>query len=144
MQKTLLLVVADSSRVRFFTSVNGHGNFREHDDMTHPAARVHTQQLTTDFPGSGFSPGGSRHGFSNRVSVKEHERMVFAKEVAEYVEQARINGEFSEMVLIASPAFLGELRSALSPGAAALIKKTVGKNLVTRKIDHIIAQIEDD
>ena len=139
MPEKLLLVVADSSRARFFTSSNGQAKFHEHDDLMHPASRLHAQELTTDLPGSGFAPGGAKHGFTSRVSVKDAERQAFAREISAFIEKQRVERRFTELMLVASPSLLGDLRSSLSQATRATITQTVDKNLVRQDLSTILS-----
>ena len=63
-----------------------------------------------------------------RTDPKAHERQLFAKQLAAELEQAAQAGRFEELVLVAEPTMLGELRSALSGKAAASVRHEIGKD----------------
>ena len=66
----------------------------------------------------------------------------FAQRVGDAIEAARSADEFSQLVLIASPALLGELRKRLSPSARRSVTLEIDKN-VTGKPASDIADLID-
>jgi protein required for attachment to host cells len=132
------VVTADSSRARFFTVENRRGPLREIEVLVHPEGRLHEQDLTTDFPGRAFDSGGEgRHAMGQSVSPKEHEIIAFAKQIADYLEKARVEGKCDKLFLMAPPRVLGLLRQNLSETTAALVAQEIGKNLVQQSTEDI-------
>ena len=124
------VVAADSRRARIFETDKPRGRLREIEDLLHPAARTHARDLTSDRPGRSFdSHGQGRHAMEPETNVKHHEAEVFAKQVAERIERARMEDEFDKLVLIAAPEFLGLLRKSLSPTTSGLVAKAVDKSV---------------
>ncbi len=106
------------------------GSLQEIEDLLHPAARTHARDLTSDRPGRSFdSAGQGRHAMEPETDAKRHEAEVFARQVAERIERARMEGEFDKLVLIAAPEFLGLLRKSLSPTTSGLVAKAVDKSV---------------
>lgn len=54
----------------------------------------------------------------------------FGAELAVYLEEARAEGRYDELVLVAAPAFLGVLRGQLSGVARSALVGEIGKDLV--------------
>ncbi len=142
------IVVADSTRARIF----------EHDrqqpapelqlitNLEHPAAQAHERDLTTDRPGRTFDRmGPGRHAMSESVSPKDHEAGKWCKELSDEIEKARLNGSFDRMVIIAAPAFLGQLRKMLPTPTSRLVAHEIDKNLAHMDVqdirDHIPAEV---
>jgi protein required for attachment to host cells len=137
------IVVADSSRARFF-SKNGRSPFTEVAGLIHPESRLHEQELTSDLPGSdggGAGAGAQRHGRASKVSPKRHEAITFSKQVADHLESARSEGRFQRLFVVAPPAFLGLLRDHFSSALGTLVTGEVNKNLVLLKPDQIREQL---
>lgn len=132
MQKTWV-VAAESSRARIFVSENRVSPLSELEDFSHPESRAKDQEIVSDKPGRGFDGMiEGRHGFEKQSDAKHHEAVVFAKRLAERIEQARARGEFEVIVLIAAPEFLGILRQQLGAQTTRLVAKTIDKNLVQK------------
>lgn len=125
------IVVADSARARIFDSFGASGPLHERVDETHPAGRLHAQDLTSDLPGRSFDRmGQGRHKMANRTNPKDREALSFAKTLASRLEKARTGGEFEKLVLIAAPKMLGLLRDALSPSCHSMVSREIAKDVV--------------
>lgn len=132
------VVVADSSRARIFQAEGVLGPLREVATLTHPEARLHTQELTSDLPGRAFdSVGAGRHAMERIVDPKEHEALMFAHQVATRLETAYNDGQFAQLVLVAAPRFLGQVRQTLSNQVAAAITYELDKNLTQQSAEDI-------
>lgn len=130
------IVAADHTRGRVF-SMKG-SEFEEVHTLTHPEARVQTQVLESDRPGRSVeSVGGARHALAPDVDSDEHERAMFAKEISDYVEQARRQQQFAKLVLIAEPKMLGSLRKELSGETMKLVEKELAKNITQQNEQEI-------
>jgi len=131
------VLVAESSRAKLFKAVN-RTDLTELEALTHSEGRLHEGDLVSDRAGSdGGSIGQGRHVFDDKVSAKEHEAGVFAKAIANRLETARNNGDFNKLVLVAPPAFLGQLRNNLSKEVMSMVSKQIDKNLVTKPAETI-------
>ncbi len=130
MSRTWILV-ADSSRARILMADNPLGPLTELEQLEHPAARSADQDLVSDRPGRTFdSFGQGRHAMEPNENPKHHEAVVFARQLGERLEQARLAGAFDKLVVVAAPAFLGLLRKQLSDETGKLISEEIDKNLV--------------
>ncbi len=136
-------VVADQSRARIFTAKAPLGRLREVDDIIHPEARQHDSELGTDKPGSNAGTDGARHAMPSRETLREHEAQVFARTLAEHIEQQRVAGGFAQLVLIAPPHFLGMLRDELSAPCQKMLIRSVDKNLTTLSADEVREHLLD-
>ena len=82
MPKTWVLV-AESSRAKFYSANNRLAPLTEVEAMVHPESRMHEGDLVSDSSGSdGGSVGQGRHVMNTKVSAKEHESRGFAKTLA--------------------------------------------------------------
>jgi protein required for attachment to host cells len=61
---------------------------------------------------------------------KQREAIRFAREIARTLEEARRNGEFEQLIVVAGPSFLGLMRAELSPHTKACVVHEVHKDLV--------------
>lgn len=129
----LWVVVAESSRARFFSVVNWLSPLIEIDDLLNPAARIHDRDLTSDLPGRSHDGSGlGRHAMDSSTDPKKNETLVFAKEIRDRLDVARKAGKFDELILICSPEFLGILRRNLDEVLKKHVTRTINKNLVLK------------
>lgn len=133
-----MIVVADSTRARIFTADSAHSPLVEIETMAHPEGRLHDRDITSDLPGKdtgGNVSGG--HAYQERTDPKKHELVVFAKRVADHLNAARSANKLSNLLLVAEPAFLGELRMHLSTETSEKVVFELDKNLTHQTPEDI-------
>jgi protein required for attachment to host cells len=125
------IVAADSSRARFL-QVAGRA-------LLNPEARLQDRDLQTDseprFSGHGgvgkpgtASTGGPASDRETQGAV-EHSVKVFARQIGRYLEKARNDHRYDELVLVAPPKFLGALRQELDKEVHKLVVDELPKDL---------------
>jgi protein required for attachment to host cells len=137
------VVVADTSRARIFSAEKPAGDLVEIEDLTHPEARLHEGDLTTDRAGSGKNGGTVSFALGDTTSHKEAEATRFAHEVSERVEAGRVGGKFHKLYVIAAPQFLGLLRKHQSSATRQLVAAEISKNLSSQDSRAIRAHLPD-
>ena len=79
-----MIVVADSTRARIFTSDSSHLLLDEIETLAHPEGRMHEQDMVSDMPGKSAGKGGSgNHAYQEIIEPKEQEMIMFAKRLAD-------------------------------------------------------------
>ena len=121
------IIAADSSRARVL-QVAGRERLVEVEDMVNPGGRMDDRELTTDahprFRGTS-GPGSDRQ----ETSAQEHETELFAKRLGDYLDKARTDHRYDELVVVAPPKFLGLLRKKLGKEVEKLVVDEVPKDL---------------
>lgn len=139
---SIIVLVADGSRARFLSAEEALSELTETADFVHPESRLRQQDLVSDGSGSGKDSGGyGMHsmGHENEAHRRQHE--TFARELCREIDRLRNAGELRRFYLVAPPGFLGQLRAAMDKQCAELIAGEIDKNLVTRGLDEIRAQL---
>jgi protein required for attachment to host cells len=140
--KSMMIVVADSSRARIFTVDSNRSPLNEIETMAHPEGRMHEQNMVSDMPGKDTGKGGGGdHSFQEKVEPKKEEMIEFAKRVADYLDDARKANHLNKLILVAAPAFLGELRNHLSKETSEKIIYELDKNLAQHDVEDIRAHL---
>ena len=133
-----LIVVANSTGSRIFTTESDKSSLCEIKTMVNPEGRVHEQNLVSDMPGKHSGKGGGgKHDFHEKVEPRKHEMSVFAKEIADYLEDVRKSNKLRKLLLVAEPTFLGELRSKLSNETNDRVIFESNKNIVNHNLEDI-------
>ncbi|MGD2073530.1 MAG: host attachment protein [Gammaproteobacteria bacterium] len=136
------ILVAESSRAKLYESNSVRAPLSELEDLVHPAGRMHAGDLVSDRAGTdGGSIGQGRHVMDDRTSAREHERIEFARQLAERLEAACGRGAFDRLVLVAPPAFLGLLRDRLSKKVMERVYRQIDKNLVQKPAEVVREQV---
>lgn len=139
MKKETWVLVANSSLARIY-KLEHQNHLTELKVLEHPESRLHNSDLVSDKPGRDFeSMGSRRHALEPKTSPKKQEFAIFAKLLAEYLEESRLQGTFESLYIAASPSLLGLLRQSLHPNTAKLIKGEMDKDMTLMKPDEIPA-----
>ena len=133
-----LILVADSSRARLFTTEKANTELHEIETFSHPEGRLHEQKMSSDLPGrhAGASGSGS-HTYQEEVEPKEQEMIDFAKSLTRHLDELVSKHKINKLSIIAAPSFLGVLRKNLSDQTDKLVSFELDKNLVTHSVDDI-------
>lgn len=139
------IVAANAGRARFFSHVRRGERPQEIDDMVNTAARLRTEDTETDALGQ-RSASKSRHsvgaptqpsGYQPNQSPAEHQAELFARSVANNLLRAQRDGRYGQLVLTASPEFLGILRKLLDANVASTITLEVNKDYTQLNADEL-------
>jgi protein required for attachment to host cells len=121
--------------------------------LTDPLAHLHDRDFKSDRPGRVFdhaAPAGgrrgavARHGTGGERRPRRHEAALFARRVAEWLEQARAHDEFDRLVVMAAPRFLGLLRRAMPQSLRSHVAVEVRKDLVHGTPDAVRGYIPQE
>lgn len=132
------IVACSAAEARLWQSSSRFGDWEFLIAMSHPSATKSEAQFASDRPGRAFDTvGAGRHALSQSESGQQHEMLVFARQVANYLNRAIANDEFAHIVLIGAPKFLGCLRAGLSDAARRAVVLETSKNLTDFDADAI-------
>lgn len=118
------IVAADASRARVL-QVAGPKRLVEVDNLLNPDGRLEDREINTDARGR-FSGG---HTGEDEVGAVEHRTERFAKRLGDYLDRARTEHRYDELVLVAPPKFLGMMRKSLGREVEKLVIDEVPKDL---------------
>jgi protein required for attachment to host cells len=142
-KKTLLdwVLVGNASRARCFERDPDNNALRELADFVHPQSRLKGVALDDDRGGHAFKGAASTQYESHTdAHVKEHAQ--FAREIAAFLDAGAGAHRFERLSLIASSAFLGELRSHLSEAARSRVFSSAASDLTSyagADLEHRVA-----
>jgi len=134
-----MIVVADSSRARIFTTDSPSSPLNEIETMAHPEGRIHEQDMVSDLPGkdSGQGGGAGGHAYQDETEPKQQEVIDFAKRIADYLDDTRKTNKLGRLLIVAAPAFLGELRKQMSEQTNEFVVFESAKNLTQHSVEDI-------
>lgn len=126
---TTWVVVADASRARIFESRRRGKELIERDTLLHPEARLKTGEIMSDNEGTVMDRAGEGQRRSDpRTDAHTVEADKFARELASFLERKRSVKEFDELIIAASPGFLGSLRQRVTDEVTRCIVETLDKD----------------
>ncbi len=138
------VLVADSAKARIFSRNKKFSPLVELETLVHPESRLHRQDLVTDRPGlvhESRTPGESSN--EEPTDPKVTEAQVFARDIAHRLREGRLNGDYSALVLVADPRFLGILRKCMDEDTRRAIDHEVAKNVTREDIDRITRTLDN-
>jgi protein required for attachment to host cells len=104
-----------------------------HREKDNPATRAQG----TDRPGRAPSVPGARRATIQQTDWHHLSEARFAKEVAEILDRAAQDGAFEDIVIVAPPRVLGDLRAEIRPETATKVLAEIPKNLTNHPVDRI-------
>ncbi|WP_036172513.1 host attachment protein [Massilia sp. 9096] len=159
--QTTWIISANAGRARFFSESDPSEPLEEIQDMVNDAARMRDSDLETDRLGptsagsSSHNIGGTQgvgHAHNGQVGApnkqyqpaqtpEQHETEKFARDIAKYLLEAHRDGRYQQLVISASPHFLGELRALLDAQIKPLIKLEVNKDYTHSSAQELREQL---
>jgi protein required for attachment to host cells len=119
------IVVADQAEARFYETLGFTRPLRFTGALDNPAAHLRDQGAVV------------HHSRGGENTPRRHATHLFARRVAAELARARRAGRFERAVLVAAPAFLGELRAALPASVRPYVMATVAKDIVHHAVHDV-------
>lgn len=140
------ILVANRAQARLFESPGPGKGPRLVREIEHPEGRLATHELGSERPGRSYdSHGPGRHAMGKEHDAAEQTAIRFAKRLSLLLEEGRTRNQFTKLVLVAEPRFLGQLRDALSRETATRLAASLDKDLpgigaqdLARHLDSVI------
>ncbi len=122
-----LIVIADGTQAKLYRNAAGDGSLElEKDGELEPVS------LEND------GPAGSRPVES---SQQETDEATFAKQLAHHLNRAAYNKQFKNLVLVADPQTLGQIRPSLDKAVSELLHSEHAKTLTTASESEIVRSL---
>jgi protein required for attachment to host cells len=130
------IVTANAGRARFFLESDPAAPLEEIGDMVNDAVRLPAEETETDRLGptaatkSKHGSGAAQPGktYQPHTTPHEHQTELFAKNVSKYLLKEFQLGRFKQLTLVASPEFLGELRSQVDSNLKPAVTREITKD----------------
>jgi len=138
------VVTADSSSANIFEIQGIGGEFQPVAQLRHTESQLRDSELVSDRQGriSDSVNTGGRHAMIPHSDPKDHEIDVFAREVCQFIDNARSRNQFERLVFVAPPEFLGRLRNTISAASNKLVTESLAKNLMGCDEDTIRSRLK--
>lgn len=133
---TLWIVTANASCAHFFSQQNPSSRLEKVGDLGNDRSSLHTADTESDRLGqhaaskSAHSVGAPTQpsGYQPHQTPAEHNAELFARNVSRFLLHGYQDGHFQRLALIASPEFLGVLRSVLDPRLGEVVISEINKD----------------
>ncbi len=125
---TTWIVVANASRGRLYENAGIGKGLTLLSEFEHPESRMKNGDLVSDRPGYMQSVGNGHGSRQPATEPKQHEAEQFAHEIARVLESGRNQNKYERLILVASPSFLGLLKSKLPDQVRGTVSDTIEKD----------------
>lgn len=137
-------LVADGQRARVLQRAAPAGAWVEIEAAREEREDPPSHLLGADRPGrSHESMGGARHAMEPRQDPHREAKRGFAQALAGRMAAAVREGQCQGLVLVAPPAFLGDLRAALPEAATRALIGTLDKDLTRLPLREITPHLQE-
>lgn len=132
MHKNQWIVVADGGRAHIIAV--DHDAEGTHLNTVHEmiADNRSSQEIASDKPGRGsgnLGGNGQRHAMPPSTDPHEHAQKEFVDDVVEYLSDKRNHNKFENLIVIAPPKVMGEVRTKAPKPLAEAIEGEITKDL---------------
>ena len=129
---TIWVLIADGVRARLFSCKGGKADLRPELKHEFIGTNLPSRSIASDRAGRALgSDRSASHAVQPRTDPHRHEEEAFAREIADILEKARKRDAFDQLVVVAPPKALGDLRAAFTRPLQARIKAELNKDLTT-------------
>ena len=133
------IVVADGGHARILESGIAHSGITVRLDVTSDARLTAGKLAAGRLPRTQESKSSARHAIAPRISLKDHEKRLFAARLTDYLKGGL--GNFDQLVLVAPMRFLNSVRDMLPDNVSKKISVMRSKDLTwmsdAEVLDHL-------
>jgi len=138
------LLIADGSRAKVMVAEGDGAGFRTVEDMARSIDLPKSGELLADKPGRTFdSVGAGRHAKESPTDPRRHLKREFASTVIGELRRAMLAKRFDRLILVAPPAFLGDLREELPKDLKDKLAGDVASDLTNTPEQDLPAHLSD-
>jgi len=143
-KKTTWVLVADGARARILANTGPKSGLVPVPGTARVQHVPKTSELGSDKPGRSLSSAG---GPGNRAAMEttdwhQFEEQKFAKQIAGLLDAAAQEGDFDQLVLVAPPKALGELRASLNEQTRAKVCGELAKDLTKHALADLPSHLD--
>ncbi len=127
--KKTWVVIADGAHARIYLNEGPGTGLVPALDHDFIGNRLSSHEMGSDRPGVTFSSSGpGRHAIAPHTDPHEHAKHEFIRLLAKAIREGLNAHAFEQLILVAPPKALGDLRADLDPRAAKLVKAELHKD----------------
>ncbi len=135
-------LIADAQHARILEREAPLGAWRERMEERVEIADPRSRELGSDRPGrSHESASSARHAIEPRTDPHREAKRAFAGRLAEHLEASEAS--YARLLLVAPPAFLGDLREALGDAARRKLLGTLDKDLAALPLADLAPRLAE-
>jgi len=132
------IVVADGARAQVFVNKGQGAGLKSALPHALIADNRPSGDIAADRPGRAFdSTGSGRHAMQPSTDPHRHQQKTFAKTIATMLDDQHNKKAFDQLIIVAAPRMLGDLRDALAEPIRQLVFAEIDKDLTKLPVDDL-------
>jgi len=142
--ETTWVLVANSSHAKLFRSINIGRDISLEQTLDHPESRLKTQDLVSEGAGNFKARNQQGQGsFVSKTDHKEYEAILFAKEIAQLLEQGRHQHSYDRLVFVAPSKFQGLLNHECSSYVRDLVVSKLDRDYTALNDKDLVSHLDE-
>ncbi|RDI37973.1 host attachment protein [Aquicella lusitana] len=147
------VLVADSTKARIYTTYKAklfmpqanENDLKLLNEYKHPESRKHDSQLVSDNSGRYRATEFGSDTYDPPTDPKRYEEDRFAFQLSKVLHEAYLENEFEQLILIASPVFMGMLNKHISRanGLQKSVAITIEKDYTSLNERQLVKQLQE-
>ena len=136
------ILVADAGRARVFQVEDKGKSLKTTWQHESTASTLPSRAIASDRPGRTFDRAGEgRHAKEPPTDPARYEKERFAREIAQHLDLERKLNSFQNLIIIAPPQFIGDLRASMSSQLEGCVRREINKDLSKLKPAEILEHL---
>lgn len=148
---TTWILIADGARARLFEQDRKSRHFDPISEQEFFGSRAQSKEIASDDRGRSFDSAGrgqggiahGRHAMEPPTDPQRYAEYAFARDLADHLEKAANEHRFDQLVLVAAPQALGDLRSLLPKTVQSKIVAEINKDLTNVPTKDLARHLEE-
>ena len=129
-KKTTWILIADASRARILKNDGPGRGLDAIEDMIFQGENRKLKDIMADKPGRSYdSVGGGRHAMEYKSDAEHEDERAFANTLITVLQEAHGRKDYDQLILIAPPKMLGDIRAVLPDTLKAVTSAEINKDL---------------
>jgi len=131
------IMVANASHAKLFRNDGPRKGLQLIKELLHPESREKASELVSDRIGN-FAGSGS---YAQPTEPKEHEAERFASEIANELENGRVNNAYERLIVVTSAHFMGLLNNRLTQQVRKKVSESINKDYTSLPVKELEGQL---
>lgn len=139
---TAWILVANASEAKVYANKGIGKGLEVIARLSHPDSRKKTSDLVSDRPGHMAGAGNGHGSHVPATNPKQHEHDVFARELAQQLDQGRTANHYQRLIVVAEAHFRGLLNGVMNSQVSGLVSDTIDKDYTKLNDKELAGRLE--
>jgi protein required for attachment to host cells len=139
---TAWILVANASEAKVYSNKGIGKGLEIVAKLDNPDSRKKAAELVTDRPGHMQGSGNGHGSRQPATDPKQHAHDIFARELAQQLDQGRTSNSFQRLIVVAEPGFRGLLNSAMNSQVSGMVSDSIDKDYTKLSDKELAGHLE--